>query len=756
MADQDGKKNKIYQLDESILDLYNFVYAKTSKYKAKYIDIADLNKLRFKLTDYDLNAIFDKTPIKYIDNFPTGMMDNGVEIEQLWIKRAGETHNTMIRLVPYKSKASLDDMSDPVNVNQMIRTILSELVINDKTNNILLPIVNVDVKGSDFSDYPKIKSLVDNDKYYSLQITENFYKLTTLDNFLEVYPLDEHIFKSIIYQAISVLYQINTSYPEFRYNQFIPQMIDCYLKSVNNDIYPELKLSDFYLSTIGEFVPNNYIKTKKVDIPSIDSPYSDLYQLLNYLWKQHRVDIEKYPKLVVLFDTLLPKKIRSSDIYLSLELWSKLSDEEKIDLRIKNIKNSNLFDSRDSILGAKFVETQDSDLTGGISDDDSIDIADIDYTTTNQTNPIDDDSDNNLDNSIMATSNKKYYNNDIEHMSSKKSTSTSKSNNDNARKNTRGKRSENDRRRPNESDTTDATDTTDTTGAQSERTMDTTDSVEITDTTYSVESGLVEDYKENKRTRNSNIDTQSRTSRKTKPQSARGKRYIDSSGKMAMGINNMNNIPNDYSYNNNAFMQNYQPNVNPNPNDNIMVDGVASRINSIGNVLGATPNDYNRGSSGNNDYSRIAQQMSQFYGEPSMPSMSSMSSMTPGHLPPNMPSQLPSQIYPQGQTVSPSLQTSGDTEALYRYMAAQNQVQNQGQNQIDPSMMSAYMQAQNLQPNMQNMNAMNTINNMQGMQGMNPMNPMNTMYPQMGGAANKPNPFFFQQMNRKVNNNTHH
>ncbi|XWV25028.1 hypothetical protein QJ856_gp0750 [Tupanvirus deep ocean] len=793
MANQVEKySSRIYQLDELIQDLYNAVYSKSGKYKTKFIDIADIHLSRFKMSDYDLDVIFERTPIQYVGNYSTGIMVNGKNIEQIWIKRKGETHMCTIRIVPYISDEAVNDITDPVNVNQVIKTIMSELVVNDRTNNLLLPIINIDIKGSDLVEYPKIEALIDKNKFYSIQITEKFYSLTTLDNFLKSYPLEMRVLKTIIYQAVDVLYQISISYPGFRYNQFIPEMIDCYLKTNDDIVFPELKLSEFYLSEINEVVSNKYLKSSQLPIPFIDSSYSDLYQLLNYLWNHNNADIKKYPELVTLFDVILPKKIRSSDIYLTDELWNLLSEEEKFDLRLKNIRNNTFFTSKDSLLNTKFVETKDiSDLTGGISESEdnkteselrsdhnlsgndrniktrfgdespekTDDVSDGLYDppagnisintntsndnsrinknirrilntnknalATNSKNSYSDDqselhtiSENstkkysnqrqnspkeimyddmpdlpialNTDEEVYP-SNKKYSNNDIDNMSNKNSN----------RKNNSTRSDFSDIDRDYTLSSRDAFD-----DLTEERTEERTEDRNKDDTFSRIINV-------------SDSDIGLRRTPKNKLKTYHGQRRIS-------GIN-------DTLYQKDRFEQ--PTNINRNNqqqyDNTFLLNGVASRVNSIGSALGVTPNDFNNRNQtmGNTNYPQIAQQMAQTF--------NSDPNILPGHLPPNMPSQIPTQIQnPLGQS---QMTQQPDMDAYLRYMSATGQMPSQSQAQLDPAMFM-YMQQQN---NAQNQLAQ--LGQMSQMTQVPQMGQMPQMMPTMaqtGGA--KRNPFFFQ------------
>lgn len=736
MANSENKYNSgIYQLDELLQNLYNAVYAKSNDFTAGFIDVADLKMSRFKLYDYDLDLIFEKTPTKYVGNYPTGIMDNGTDIEQIWVKRAGETDMCTVRIIPYMNKDSVNKMSDPINVNQVVKTLLSELVVGDKTNNTLLPIVNIDVKGSDLIPYDKIKPLVDEDKYYSIQITEKFYSLTTLDNFLRNYPLDQRVIKTIIYQAVDVLYQISRSFSNFRYNQFIPEMIDCYLKKNDDIVFPELKLSDFYLSDIGDVISNDYLKSGQIHIPHIDSSYSDLYQLLNYLWNHIATDIKKYPELVSLFDIILPKKIRSEEIYLTKKLWDELTEEEKYDLEIKNIRNNTFFTSKDSLLGTFFIKTNDiNDAYGGNSESennmnssDSLNESgnhfeskysksNINFEEDSENINLDEDSENsksrvnqninklktninkksNDSNDLFENTsdqrflilNKKYSDNDIGNMSNKKYNQKNKLINNSSKNNISKNKSLKDDFYYDEDQVSDYTEN------YPERT---------------------EERSETERpSRIINVsDSGSRKTSKNKLKKYHGQRFIGNN------LNNNNSYQKEgYEALINAMYRTgtqQQPMDTQNYDNNLMINGVPSRINAVGSALGAMPNEYNtRGQ--NINYQQMVQQLSQQYQNPS-----DNSQVLPGHLPPNISSQIPNQIQnPLGQ----NQMNQQDSEAYQRYLLAN---QGQLQSQIDPSYHALLMQQQQQQNPMAQMQMSQNLPQLQ----------------QMGGA--KRNNFFFQQ-----------
>ncbi|MEM0354113.1 MAG: hypothetical protein QXW79_00890 [Thermoplasmata archaeon] len=650
MTDETNKYHpRIYQLDELIVDLYNMVYANSDKYKIKFIDISDLKKERFKLSTYDLDIIFYNVPVKYAGKFPTGIKN----VEQIHFKRQGELYMSTIRIIPYKNREAINDMTDPVNVNQIIKTLLSELVVSGKTDNILLPIINIDVRGLDLMEYENIAPYISKDQYYSIQITEKYYSLTTLENFLKENPLGQDVIKSIIYQAVDVLYQITSIYPKFRCNQFFPEMIDCYLKKNNETIYPKLKLSNFFLAEIDEIVPNNFFIKNQNKIPRLDTPYGDLYQLLNYLWNYHYIEISKYPELVSLFDTILPIEIRSSkEKYLTPNMWEKLDKNKKNELEIRNIRNNKSF-TQDPLLRTMFIESKNisptnvekkesrkSDNIGVtiispqndpvITSEEEVDLSDINIPIVKKSN----DSNESKDKSSKIESKpikKKYSSDDIDIMSDKHSNKYTKQ--------------------------------------RKEKISEEVESTEVPS----------EDIRHSKQSRIVNISDSKLSDRgtvKPKIKTYHGRRYINLNYLSDRNIGS-NPVPM------NQFAQN---------------TSLPSRINSIGAMLGANPSDYTNPPIPN--YSQIAQQLSQQY-HPEL-------TYPPGQIPPNQSTQIPFPIQnPVSLGSVQGSQIQSEIDPMTRYILASNQLQNQyahnlvnGQVQMDTSTMVPIM-PQN-QPTIQN------------------------------------------------------
>jgi hypothetical protein len=355
-------------------------------YEVEPINGVNMESLsRFVLTDYSLDSIFDNTEITYVGAYPTGLFSTNFNklvaedfsktmtavgqllgdenssnpdayskpLMEYRFKRKGKTHGTNIRIVKYPNKEAVSDTSNPININIIDRTLLSELVIAKKTTNILLPIINIVASGSDLSTYdfitePTVKEEFDLDlkANYLIQLTEKFHSLASLQDYLDNYPLTKKAILHIIYQLADVLSKIHLIYDDFRQNNLVPEMIDVYFEAISQEVLPKIKLSNFYLATNLKN-PVAYPNSASIDIyapDDLDPTYSDMYQILNFFWTHHQDDIKKYADVVTLFNDILPKKIRSDKkTYLDADLWNKLDLENKRMLSADFIKKHKVF-----------------------------------------------------------------------------------------------------------------------------------------------------------------------------------------------------------------------------------------------------------------------------------------------------------------------------------------------------------------------------------------------------------------------------
>lgn len=652
----------LYNLDGLLQDIYDFVYQNSDDYEIEFFDANDLKLDRFKLSDYDVDSLFTKGKIVHAGLFPIGLKYNDEPVKEIRLKRVTDKmlmHN--IRIVPYKSPESLNNINDPVNVNLIMRTLLSEFVVSKRTDAILLPIINFDVKGSDIMDYDIVKELIDPNKFYSIQITEKFYKMVTLKKYLENYLAEPDILKSIIFQILRGMNVFLKNYPHMRFGHIDPEYIDCYITPLNNTFYPKLKFSQFYLSSIKDIIKNDYVDSNNLTI--VDNPYADLFDILSYLWSNYKIDIEKSSELVDFFNIALPDKIRGHEGRLTQKQWDNLSDDEKDNLLIKNLVEHNIFTSRDSLSNIKSIESRNinddssenkhnemsnvpsvsvDEITLDQNSDSDETIADTEILTDKDITDLNDDDIPivrvDSDEDIFTTDrdsefNIKSNNNDIDNMS----------------KNKKSKKS----------------------------THETT-----------TESEYTEDHVVDEPARPIVVSDSHKASGKV--QRYRGRRQV-------MGMTSHKKVNpkvidelglSQFARHTNGYDQHGQ-NAQQMPDDNMfMRNGVPSKINSIGSALGANPADYNMQSRvGMNNFNQM-QQM------PQMPQMQQVPQMQ--HMPqqPQMPDQ------------------SQMDDGMMRYLNAANQ-----SNQMTPEMAQQMAQLQQMQQ-------MAQLQQMQQMQQMQqPMQP---------------------------------
>jgi hypothetical protein len=360
----------IGDLDGLLGFLYKAIYDRETDYTNVYTDITNLRIEDYLLFDYDLSLIFEATPIRYIGTRPTGIkrMINGemTDIVQQVFKRKGKEYRSMINIVPYEKESDMQDLSDPVNINCIMRKIGSEQVTNHRTTKFILPIVNIAVKGSDLEPYPKVFSHgIDPNMYYCIQITEKYNDMMSLQEFITRFsPLDFTVIRSIIHQVIDIIYRMTEAYKNFRHHSFFPSVIQCYHYTISGVTYPELKLTDYFTASVEGSLYNKYQNPDITDY-SIRNNYADLYQMMNNLWNTIRPDIEKHKELVELFDVFLPREIRSTGKSLTPAIWQSIDEETQHDMRIRNLRLNRVLTGREAIILGDFINQEEEEQEGG-------------------------------------------------------------------------------------------------------------------------------------------------------------------------------------------------------------------------------------------------------------------------------------------------------------------------------------------------------------------------------------------------------
>lgn len=296
---------------------------------------------RVKTTEYQLDTIFTEGT-QILDRPETGIYRGQEPVSMIRLVREGEPFKSMIHLVPYPSPEAAEDTSDPVVVAQICRLLVSDLVIHGTTDHSLLPVVNIDVSGRGLSAYPLLKDHVDPRRYYSVQTLEKYWGTINLNTYLHRHRMTESLCRSLIYQCLSYLRAVNDRYPGFRHGYLVPEAFDCYTRRQHGQGCPEIRVWNYYHSQIPGRLPNT---AAPENIGA--GGYSDLYQMLNYLWKSYQSEIKNSESLTRLFDELLPMQIRGPGEHLSAEDWESLGSDLQARLDLARLMDSPHFRADD-------------------------------------------------------------------------------------------------------------------------------------------------------------------------------------------------------------------------------------------------------------------------------------------------------------------------------------------------------------------------------------------------------------------------
>ena len=227
---------KKFDLNEKINLIYNFNYndefascVKINKFNHKNIKLDDIKiSQKYKDSIYNLSdEVFkEKTQLlEYND-------------DTIILKRYSNNFPVTLFIKPYKSEN--DSMIIEKNSDQLYSYLLSSLVLRKKTNHILLPIVNMDVRFNQFHDvlknesfYSNIISKIKNKKHsdlFSVNIKEHFLNSESLTSYLKK---NKYSIKNLLFQVIHTLAVIQKEYPNFRHNALSTSNVFLYLFDEN-------------------------------------------------------------------------------------------------------------------------------------------------------------------------------------------------------------------------------------------------------------------------------------------------------------------------------------------------------------------------------------------------------------------------------------------------------------------------------------------------------------------------------------------
>lgn len=155
--------------------------------------------------------------------------------DDVYFKVLSNNISTILKISLSANKLKLND--------NLVSYVLSQLVLERKTNNILLPIVNINVN---LLDLKKLLQSIDNlpsiyngffdknkKKIVSVKIRECFYNLTTFRNYIET---ENNIdYKILLFNIIHALETIKLTYKKFNHNDLSLDNIFIYHKNILNE-----------------------------------------------------------------------------------------------------------------------------------------------------------------------------------------------------------------------------------------------------------------------------------------------------------------------------------------------------------------------------------------------------------------------------------------------------------------------------------------------------------------------------------------
>lgn len=291
--------NSGIDLQEKINLIYNLVYNKLDDdcFKISKIDVKNIkiDDIKIGLKHKEIN----KEIFKYLIKGKFQIISHNKKDLTTILKRFSDSFTFDLHIQPYLPKSTIDSILS--NRDSLFSYILSELVINNATTHILLPITNIDVKFKHISNLLKTFNLYDfyNDQInddiisniFSIRLKENFKKGITLENIL----FDKTVnYKHLFFQIIHTLAVIQKVHPTFQHNNLSISNVLVYLKSdrknrkykFNNDYFElldtnmEIKIFNFDLADTKDFPQKNRTQ----------NAYYDLYTFFKSMYKYNKFD----------------------------------------------------------------------------------------------------------------------------------------------------------------------------------------------------------------------------------------------------------------------------------------------------------------------------------------------------------------------------------------------------------------------------------------------------------------------------------
>lgn len=275
-------------------------------------------------------------------------------------KHVLETKNMHIYLEPFdESNSNIEDLQRSENIDKLFSYCASEIVINEPTVFVQLPIFNFIISRKELAKHSsKILEKIETEKSaenYSVSLKENFSDLEFLDSEKIIKELSQEDIRHIIFQVLYALHKLHENFKDFRHNKLnlssilidnheTPKKLEY---KIHDNIFKFetskiVKITDFSRATSKEFVNKDEPERRN------DNPYYDIHYFLNtfyYALKSNNV-IEQ--ELESFFNDIIPEKFRTENNFTGLDEKYYEANTTKTYTPIIILKNNKYFNKKDS------------------------------------------------------------------------------------------------------------------------------------------------------------------------------------------------------------------------------------------------------------------------------------------------------------------------------------------------------------------------------------------------------------------------
>ena len=303
-----GDSREYADIDFRINLLYDAVYNESSEnvYSIKPIIKKNIELINIKEPpEFDHSNVFDDAEIDYVGKNMSNWMFTRKSQESKYL--------STLEFGIYDGYGNVNDLSRKELYNPAVHYMLSEIVLNEKFKQILLPIMFFDITYDEIKKLKNVifekmeKHITPTTKMYVFA-TERYFNMITLREYIETQfeKITIDHWRSIFFQVFYGLAKLTERSHKFRHNMLNLDAIRIYKISPEIEKY-KFGTVDFAVSTMGLEVKitnffycsySDYVKNRDSNIKS-DNPYYDVHYFIGsiyHLLNKDKYDIPEYLK----------------------------------------------------------------------------------------------------------------------------------------------------------------------------------------------------------------------------------------------------------------------------------------------------------------------------------------------------------------------------------------------------------------------------------------------------------------------------